>query len=77
MTLEREVEATALGRSVGAGTATSESYDLGEDGTQGRGATIADALLDAPVEGLEVLELLEVVDEVRRAVLALRAGGAA
>jgi hypothetical protein len=28
----------------------SESYDLGEDGTQRRSATIADAILDAPFE---------------------------
>jgi hypothetical protein len=39
-----------VGRSVGAGTAMLESYDLGEDGTERRGATIADALGDAPFE---------------------------
>jgi hypothetical protein len=46
----RKIEVAALGTSVGAGTAMSESYDLGEDGTQRRGATITDALLDAPFE---------------------------
>ena len=32
------------------GQQLSESYDLGEDGTQGRGAMMADALLDASFE---------------------------